>query len=249
MCRLDNYSRRYKIASTGIGAMVIFIAMVLAAGIAASILVQTAGTLERKSMETGQQTTAEVATGLRLTDVEGQYTTRYMAYNTSTGLHWNYSGRNDGNGAALGVQGWHNYSRIHNITMTVTPRAGSTDIDLSHTILEISNSTTKCILTYDSNNFNATVESDGIFGTQAFDLSIDKFGIIELEDADGSCTSSNPVLNRGDIVMLTVNVSACFWGLESLDDVWGTITPEEGAYAVFTFRIPASLSDVIYDLY
>lgn len=171
--------------------------------------------------------------------------TRSMAYNTSTGLIW---GIRSGDGGTA-TKGWYNYSRIHNITMTVTPRAGSADIDISSTIVEISNSTTKCILTYDSNNFNATVESDGIFGTQAFDLGPDKFGIIELEDADGSCTSSNPVINKGDMVMLTVNTSACFFDLNKLDDVWGTIKPEEGAYALFAFRVPASLYDVIYDLY
>jgi len=246
MYELNVHLRNNKTASMGIGAMIIFIAMVLIAGIAASILVQTAGTLERKSMAAGQQTTAEVSTGLRVVDIEGQYINRSMAYNTSTGLHWNFAGRQDGD---TSFRGWRNYSRIHAITMTITPRSGSADIDLSCVIFEISNSTTKCLLTYDSNNFNATVESDGVFGTEAFDLGADKFGIIEIEDADNSCSATAPVVNKGDMVMLTVNTSACFWGLEKLDDMWGTIQPEEGSSALFAFRVPASLSDVINDLY
>ena len=40
-----------------------------------------------------------------------------------------------------------------------------------------------------------------------------QFGVIVLEDADGSCVAANPVINRGDHVLLTINASACFGGL------------------------------------
>ena len=74
------------------------------------------------------------------------------------------------------------------------------------------------------------------------------FGIIELEDADNSVQQTRPVINRGDKVMLTVNLSACFFGLDRLQDVWGTITSAEGAAALFSFQTPASFYDTIIDL-
>ena len=61
--------------SIGIGAMIVFIAMVLVAGIAASVLVQTSTKLEMQALKTGQETIAEVASGLKVESIEG--------YNTS----------------------------------------------------------------------------------------------------------------------------------------------------------------------
>jgi flagellin FlaB len=135
------------------------------------------------------------------------------------------------------------------MSITVGPRAGSLDIDLSQTVIEISNSTAKCILGYSSSDFQASVSANGVFGTAAFDLRPDQFGVIELEDADNSCTFQTPVINRGDKVMLTVNLSACFFGLEERCDVWGMVIPEDGSPGIYGFRTPASYTDDVYDLY
>jgi len=58
----------------GIGAMIVFIAMVLVAGIAASVIVQTANRLEMQSMTSGQETTGEVSSGIGVLDIEGHRT-------------------------------------------------------------------------------------------------------------------------------------------------------------------------------
>ena len=125
--------RREDIGDIGIGAMIVFIAMVLVAGIAASVLVQTANRLEMQAMQTGQQTTAEVATGIKVVDIEGQQTMRIIGYNGTTGLI---------HGGGL-RDAWINETRIHNMTITVAPRAGSLDIDLSQVIIEISDSSSR----------------------------------------------------------------------------------------------------------
>jgi len=223
-------------AAIGIGAMIVFIAMVLIAGIAASVFIQTANKLEITSMESGSQTTDEVSAGLKVVDIEGKKATA-----------WHY---NPGSGSA-----WSNNS-ITNMTLSVTPRAGSPEIDLSTTVLEISNSNIKCILSYNTGEpeFVASVPAGGVFAsvdgtTNIFAQDANTFGIIELEDADDSCDADTPVLNRGDMVMVCVNASACFGGCAARTDVWGTLYPEGGSVALFSFQIPGLGSDTVFDLY
>ncbi|MFH1101675.1 MAG: flagellin, partial [Methanobacteriota archaeon] len=225
--------KRKDVGAIGVGAMIVFIAMVLVAGIAAAVLIQTANRLEIQAMQTGEQTKGEVATGLHVLDIEGQYGQRTM--NLSDPGYDNLT---------------YTYSRIHNLTITIAPRAGSLDVDLSTTVIEISNTTSKAILNYSGTTDYATsVANGGVFATSAFELAAYQFGVIELEDADGSSSGATPVINRGDKVMLTINLSACFWGLEERCDVWGQVIPEEGSPAFFAFRTPPAYTDTVYDLY
>jgi flagellin FlaB len=209
------------IGDMGIGAMIVFIAMVLVAGIAASVLIQTANRLEIQAMTTGQQTTDEVSTGLHVISIEG----------TKTGLN------------------------ISQIGITVSPRSGSKDVDLSQTYIEISDTTTKCILTYKSGSFNLKSTVNGsLFQAGYFTtLNATRFGVVVLEDADGSLSAATPVMNRGDKVMLTVNVAQCFSassGINLRDDVFGLVQPEEGASGVFSFTAPSSVAgSTVFNLY
>ena len=102
-------------ASIGIGAMIVFIAMVLVAGIAASVLIQTSTRLEMQALRTGSATIAEVASGLNVESVEGN------ADSTSV---------------------------IDKMAVEIKCRAGSPDIDLSETVVEISDSSSKHLLRY-----------------------------------------------------------------------------------------------------
>ena len=116
----------------------------------------------------------------------------------------------------------------------------------------ISDSSLKCILTYDTalSNYSATPSTNGIFSTPyCFNTSASVFGVIKLVDSDGSVTEDAPVINRGDHVLITMSPGICFAGLQERDDVWGQVIPEEGAPGIFAFRTPALYSDTVYDLY
>ena len=120
MNKLVKFLKRKDVGSMGIGALIIFIAMVLVAGIAASVLVQVANTLQMQALYTGHETIEEVATGIAIFDVAG--------FCNDT---------NDGE----------TVSDICKLAIGVRPRAGSDGIDLSETYIELSNLITLAINT------------------------------------------------------------------------------------------------------
>jgi archaeal flagellin FlaB len=227
MRQIKNILKTQDLGDMGIGAMIVFIAMVLVAGIAASVLIQTANRLEIQAMTTGQETTNEVATGIAVDGVAGQKGSKNY---TSAG-------------------GTNVSSKLLNVTITVGPRSGSKDVDLSKTVIEITDSTNKILMTYFSTNFFAAPAAAGVFSTAAFDGNAKQFGVIVLEDADTSLSSGSPVINRGDHVLLTLSTGLALDGLSERSDVWGMVIPEDGAPGIFAFRTPASYSDTVYELY
>jgi flagellin FlaB len=211
-----NILKKKDIGSIGIGAMIVFIAMVLVAGIAASVLIQTSTNLESQALSTGQETTAEVSSGLDVVGIEG--------YNSS--------------------------GSITRLAIIVRARAGSADIDLNTTVLEISDSETKNFLTQDPNTFTLQADIEGdLFTAGFYPGSNTDFGIIVLEDADGSCSSgTSAVINSGDYVVLTVDTNECFSGFSPRDDIWGLVIPEEGSPGVINFKCPASFTKDVVEL-
>ena len=222
MRKICKMLRKKDVGSIGIGAMIVFIAMVLVAGIAASVLIQTSTKLESQAMRTGQETTEEVSTGIAVFDI--------MGYAPNSG-------------------------NLDNMTITVRPRAGSADIDLAEVFLELSNTDYKVIMNYDtagSNNWNDSGTGvDDVFGVACFPVAANRFGILVLEDADGSCTETNPVINRGDKVLLCVDTTQSFsatGGIDERTDIWGMVCPEQGSPGIIAFTTPASYFDNIFDL-
>jgi len=60
-------------AAIGIGSLIIFIAMIMVAGIAASVIIQTMDSLEEQALTTGRETLKDISSGLKVSHVSGYY--------------------------------------------------------------------------------------------------------------------------------------------------------------------------------
>jgi flagellin FlaB len=224
MRNIKRILKKNDLGDMGIGAMIVFIAMVLVAGIAASVLIQTANKLEIQAMTTGQETTREVSTGLQVMDIEGE----------NTGLGGAIARMTITIRARAGSDG----IDLANTVIQLSNGTLKTILTYNETKLQ----------------FNQSSQDNGsIFLTGPWNMSNENFGILVLQDYDHSLSRQTPVLNRGDVVMLLINTDACFTsapqGLHPRDDVWGSVNPEEGAPGIFAFRVPSSINDRVYDLY
>jgi flagellin FlaB len=213
------------IGDMGIGAMIVFIAMVLVAGIAASVLIQTANRLEIQAMQTGQETIGEVSTGLGVTAIAG------------------YRALTDENLSLL------------TISIQPRSGSFSIDLSQTYIELSDSNEKVVLMYEplgfVDTPAINGDIFTPAFYAG----LGATTFGIIVQQDADGSLSSATPVVNQGDQVMLTVSLNDVFsgvpsLGLQSRTAVWGSIVPENGAPGVFAFTTPASFAaDLVFNLY
>jgi len=210
--------KRKDVGSIGIGAMIVFIAMVLVAGIAASVLIQTSTTLETQAMATGRETTEEVSSGLDVFDVLGYAVTANSA---------------DISKIAIGVRPRAGSDGIDLITAYM---------ELSNSTKKAVLNYTQSFFVDDNTGY------DDIFSKAAFPTANARFGILVVEDADSSIAVGAPVLNRGDKVYLCVNTTNLFTDLEERIDIWGFVAPEIGAPGMISFRTPASYTDDVMDL-
>jgi len=213
--------KKNETASIGIGAMIVFIAMVLVAGIAASVLIQTSTTLESQAMATGTQTTQEVAGGVAVYGIEGRVATDIEAL-------------------AITVRPRAGSPNIDLNQTVLLLSDGTKKVVLTFDYADTAHF-----------NATVSATDGDIFGVAYSDLTNEEFGILVLNDPDSSLSSrTSVVMNRGDKVILTVDATACFGGtgLAERTDVFGYIYPEHGSPGVIAFRTPASYSDTIYTL-
>ncbi len=68
---MKNIKRKNEEGAMGVGTLIVFIAMVLVAAVAASVLIDTANKLQQQAQKTGDQAIREVSTSFTVKDVYG----------------------------------------------------------------------------------------------------------------------------------------------------------------------------------
>ena len=146
------------------------------------------------------------------------------------------------------ISGYNDGSDIIQLAIFITPIAASNDLDLTYAYISMSDSSKKVVLNYTNGEFSSTV-SNGLFSTlNSSNLTSSTYGILVVRDVDSSCTSTIPIINNGDLVVLLVNTTKCFSGIDKRDEVFGTVDPEFGISGVIGFNAPSAFSNTILDL-
>ncbi|WP_456472161.1 flagellin [Methanocaldococcus sp.] len=213
-----------KKGAIGIGTLIIFIALVLVAAIAAAVIINTAANLQHKAARVGQESTKQVASGIQVVKVVGYAPTK---------------------------------DQINALLIFVSPNIGD-EIDLSSTIVTISNGDVKASLVYDNNSLayypavNGTADLFNFSREPWTSLATDngdKFGVIVLQDADGSCNdTAHPTINFGDKVALAVNLTKIGITIKPRDEVSGEVIPEYGSPGIIEFYAPSTFNQHVITL-
>ncbi len=114
----------------GIGTMIVFIAAVIVAAIAAAVLVNTAGNLQRKAAETGGETTDEVSGNIFVRDVVGHV--------------WEISSED----------------RVDRVNITISLAPGANSLDLTTMVVRWQDGTTLDDLLYDEDEDSNAGDGD-----------------------------------------------------------------------------------------
>ena len=220
--------RKDRKGAIGIEILIVFIAIVLVAAVSAAVLIQTVGYLQQKATATGRETTQEVASGIKVVKVMGHVNSPRTANAT-----------------------------VDKMAIYVEVNTGGQDVDLSATRVILANESKSLTLYYNTTNSNKSFTNAKTGIQDIFDTSIDawnnlgstEFGIIVLQDEDGSLTSDYPVLNQGDKVILTVDLTKAFGaGFKPREDVSGEVRPEFGAPGIIEFTTPPAYTTTVVEL-
>ena len=206
-------------AVIGIGTLIVFIAMILVAAVAASVIIQTSERLQQRAQSVSRETITEVSSGIKIVEISG-YTNPEK-------------------------------TKVEYLAISVTPRAGSYDIDLNETLIHIEYDNLT-ILNLDYNGSVAgSVSTDGVFHTLNLSrLTSTNFGVIAMHDADGSITGTYG-MGVSDTAMLIINLTDAFpesGGLEPGEDFLGRIAPDIGTSSSFQVLAPTVFEHRVVDL-
>ncbi len=206
-------------AEVGIGTMIVFIAAVIVAAVAAAVLINTAGNLQRKASETGSETTQEVAANMFVRDTIGYVNS--SASNQITSVNYTIA-------LAPGAE------PIDLTQMVIRWKHSSTLEDITYDDGS----------TGDENDCHDASTPKAPDLTAGFCLAEVK----EAEGSATGGTSPNDelkVLEEGDRVRLELKTTSA-QGVSTRDTVNVLFIPETGSTVDATFKTPATFSGETY---
>ncbi len=193
--------------------------MVLVAGIAASVLIQTSGTLETRAMATGRETTSEVATGIEIEDI--------CAWaNTNDDISY----------LALSVRPRCGSTEID---------LNDTILEISDTNKKIVLNFTGQLLVDEDDIDGDFFNSANFDNLQAISFS----AIIIEDTDDSISSSQPILTRGDHVYLtIDLADASGFNKIAERSDMWGNIIPLEGAMSVFKFRTPNTFFRNIIEL-
>ena len=209
-------------AMVGIGTLIIFIAMVLVAAVAASVIIQTSENLQQRAYAVGKQTTQDVSSGMKIVGMTG-YT----------------------NAAKDKIE----YLAI---SVKPRAGSFDIDLNDTNVYIQLDNLLVISLDTTSGDVINATVSANGVFQTLNFtNLSSTEFGLIALRDADNSISTTYGMSTK-DLVMIMIDLTdvlSSTSGLDAGEEIIGSIIPETGATTTFLVTAPNSFQQRVIELW
>jgi len=213
-------------AMVGIGTLIVFIAMILIAAVAASVLISTSETLQSRAKSVGSQTIREVSAGLAIESITG--------YTNANRTRIEYM--------ALVVRPRAGSKDIALNLCTLTVLYNNLNV------LFLDPNLIADVNTDNTSVFYTPVESGSPY-TIVGNTTNTTFGVIALHDADGSIKNTMG-LNGGDRIIVIVNLSAITenGGLSTRESVSGAMQPDIGILSLYDVTAPATFSKRIIQL-
>lgn len=198
----------------GIGTMIVFIAMILVAAVAAAVLIQTSGYLQKSAMEVGEQVTEKVSTGVYVTHVGGHVK------------------NNSVNQIIVYIRPSMSGSKVDLSQVIISLSNGK-----SQSMLRFNNTKENgelLALNDVVNGLQNIYDVSAWNGTTGF-----QFGLIVFQDADDSFKKGGSVvMNDDDRVGILVNSTVLFGGIDTRTQVAGEVISEVGSPGMISFTTP-----------
>ena len=222
------YLRSNNKGAVGIGTLIVFIAMILVAAVAASVIITTAENLQQRARSVGSNVIREVSAGIVVENIAG------------------YTDVNKTKIQYLGL-----LVRPRAGTQDIDLRYTVLTIKYNNlTVLKLNASLMIEAGTDNTSVFDAPIAA-GSPNKMVDSCTGIEFGLVSILDADNSVMMAKG-LNDGDRIYILVNLSAVIPeenGLPTRAVISGAIQPETGSPGVFEFTSPAVYAKRIVDLW